>query len=116
MTPRDSTRSMVVAVFLTACSSYAYGQTGEPFWDTTVGDPGVWHPNFSWYIGALEVYDEGNGEMLYAGGSIGDFAGIPGTELIARWDRDSNTWSDVGGGLDNGFVTSMVTFDAGGGL
>jgi hypothetical protein len=106
---------MVLAVILTACCSYAYGKPNDPYWDVTVGDPGVTHPYFSWSIDALQVYDDGNGEMLYAGGNYDDFAGIPGTELIARWNRDSNTWSDVGGGLDNGFVNTMVTFDAGGG-
>jgi hypothetical protein len=115
MTHKHADRIMVLAVFLAACCSVAYGQSGQPYWDVTVGDPGVTHPYFTWSIYALHVYDDGNGEMLYAGGNYEDFAGLPGTELIARWDRDSNIWSDVGGGLDNGFVNTMVTFDAGGG-
>jgi hypothetical protein len=115
MRHRLTTRIGTLAVFLAACCSFAFGQPCEPEWDVTVGDPGVSHPYFSWSIFALQVYDDGNGEMLYAGGSFEDFAGIPDTSLIARWDRDSNTWSGVGGGLDDGFVNALATFDAGSG-
>jgi hypothetical protein len=104
-----------LATFLTACCSFAFGQPCEPEWDTTVGNPGVSHPYLTWSIDVLRVYDDGNGEMLYADGSFGDVAGQPGTSHIARWDRDSNTWSSVGGGLDDGFVQAMASFDAGSG-
>jgi hypothetical protein len=107
---------MALSVFFTLCCSYAHGLPNEPYWDVTVGDPGVTHPYFTWSIDALQVYDDGNGEMLYAGGNFDDFAGLPGTSLIACWDRDSNTWSGVGGGLDDsGFVQAIATFDAGSG-
>ncbi len=107
-----ATRIGTFAACLTACCSFASGQACTPDWDTTVGDPGV--SVSSGYIGDLRVFDDGSGEMLYAGGSFSSAAGQPGTSLIARWDRDSNTWSDVGGGLNNGFVTAIYPFDAGG--
>ena len=105
---------MALAVFLSACCSSAYGQPCEPEWDTRVGNPGVAVEDG--YIGALRVFDDRTGEMLYAGGSFSSVAGEPGTSLIARWDRDSESWSSVSGGLiDYGFVNAIVPFDAGGG-
>ena len=109
-----SSRILELAVFLSACCSSAYGQPCEPEWDTSVGNPGVEVEDG--YIGALQVFDDGTGEMLYAGGSFSSVADEPGTSLIARWDRDRESWSSLGGGLiDYGFVNATVPFDAGGG-
>jgi hypothetical protein len=113
MRRRLTTRIGTLAIFLTACCSFAYGQRCEPEWDTTVGNPGVSVEDG--YIGALRAFGDGTGEMLYAGGSFSSVAGQPGTNLIARWDRIGQSWSSVGGGLNGGFVTSIVPFDAGGG-
>ena len=109
------TRLGTLAAFVIACSSLAGGQPCEPEWSTAVGTPGI----SQGYIGALQVFDDGGGEMLYAGGSFSSIAGRSGTPLIARWDRVGQSWSSVGGGLNrgstNGFITSIVPFDAGGG-
>ena len=110
-----TTRIGALVTILTACCSFASGQECEPEWDTTVGTPGVWHPYLSWSIDALQVYDDGNGEMLYAAGGFDDFAGLPETFNIARWDRGNNIWSSVGGGFYDGWVQAMATFDGGSG-
>jgi hypothetical protein len=115
MRRRLTTRISTLAIFLTACCSYASGERCEPEWDVTVGDPGVSHPYFVWSIDVLQVYDDGNGELLYAAGGFDHFAGLPETFNIARWDRDNNIWSSVGGGFYDGFVQAMATFDAGSG-
>ena len=115
MKRKSTFRIMALTAFLTVCYSYALGQPCEPEWNTTVGTPGVSHPYFTWSIDALQVYNDGNGEMLYAAGGFDDFAGLPGTSNIARWDRDSNTWSGLDGGLGDGFAQAMTTFDAGSG-
>ena len=112
MKQKPTFRIMAITVFLTLCYSFAIGQ---PEWNTTVGNPGVSHPYLTWSIDALQVYDDGNGEMLYAAGGFDNFAGQPGTPNIARWDRDSNIWSGLDGGLGNGFVQAMATFDNGSG-
>ena len=113
MRRRLTTRISTLATFLAVCCSFAFGQPCEPEWDTTVGNPGVSVEDG--YIGALRAFDDGTGEMLYAGGSFTSAAGQPGTSRIARWDRVGQSWSSVGGGLIDGFVTSIVPFDAGGG-
>ncbi len=110
-----TTRISMIAVFLTMCCGFVAGQPCEPEWNTTVGNPGI----SEGYIGPLRPFDDGGGERLYAGGSFPSIAGQPGTPLIARWDRINESWSSVGGGLNrgntNGFVTSLVPFDSGGG-
>ena len=106
-------RIITLVTFLTVCSSAAFSRQCTPAWDTTVGNPGV--SVSSGYIGELRAFDDGSGEMLYAGGSFSSVVGVPSTSLIARWDRISQSWSTVGGGLNGSFVTSIVPFDAGGG-
>ena len=38
---------------------------------------------------------------LYAGGNFNDAGGVAGTQCLARWDFDTNTWNSVGGGVNN---------------
>jgi hypothetical protein len=52
---------------------------------------------FSPYIAALQVFDDGSGEALYAAGRFSAIDGVGGTSLIARFSGTS--WSAVGGGL-----------------
>ncbi len=51
-------------------------------------------------VNALEVFDDGSGPSLYAGGHFG----------IAKWN--GVTWTDVGGGL-SGVVWALTVFDDG---
>src|SRR6185436_2279204 len=62
-------------------------------------------------INALEVFDDGSGTALYAGGDFtaaGDFL----ANHIARWD--GNTWAAVSSGNGmNGIVYALLSFDDG---
>jgi len=60
---------------------------------------------------AFEVFDDGRGEALYAGGSF-RFAGGVAARSIARWD--GSAWSPVGAGLE-GTVNALEVFDDGSG-
>lgn len=72
---------------------------------------------FSPYIGALQVFDDGSGEAVYAGGRFDAINGVAGTSRIARWDGAA--FSSVGGGLVSLGATfgleGMVVFDDGSG-
>ncbi len=57
----------------------------------------------------LSVFDDGNGESLYAGGRFLTASGQPANH-IAKWD--GSNWQEIGGGLDD-FVTALFTFDDG---
>ena len=88
----------------TACAS---GFEWEPFGtvaplDPTAGILGVL---------AFEVFDDGTGPALYAGGSF-RFAGGVAARSIARWD--GTAWSPVGAGLE-GTVAALEVFDDGSG-
>lgn len=61
------------------------------------------------FIFSLQVFDDGTGPALYAGGRINEAGGVPASR-IARWDGQS--WSAVGGGVDRD-VLAMVVFDDG---
>jgi len=60
---------------------------------------------------ALEAYDDGTGERLYAGGLFQQVGGVAAKRL-ASWDGVS--WSEVGGGVSS-TVSSLGTFDDGSG-
>lgn len=60
---------------------------------------------------ALEVFDDGAGPALYAGGVFVGAGGVPAAN-IARWDGES--WSPLGAGV-NGQVNALAVFDDGDG-
>src|SRR5262245_61165731 len=72
----------------------------QPTWDTAVGNPGI----TSGYAGAFGVWNDGNGDQLYVGGSFDGISGVGGTQLLAAWNRTTHVWSSVGGGLSTGFT------------
>ncbi len=77
-----------------------------PLYDTAIGNPGT-----NGLIEDLEVFDDGGGDRLYAGGSFGT-AGGGGASDIASWNGAS--WSPVGSGP--GFnVYDLEVFDDGNG-
>ena len=49
------------------------------------------------------------GEIYLAGSFLSSHVQIPGGGGIVRWDSTTNTWSDVGGGVD-GFVFAMEVY------
>jgi hypothetical protein len=60
-------------------------------------------------VQALAVWDDGNGEALYAGGGF-DVAGGQSAHGVARWDGDA--WSALGTGIEH-HVYSLATWDDG---
>ena len=68
-------------------------------------------PSYFHAVQALQVFDDGNGPALYAGGGF-LLANGQVVNQIARWDGTS--WSGVDGGVDH-YVQSMTVFDDGNG-
>jgi hypothetical protein len=99
--------------FKTIGGNEAYGIA---FWDgqrwTGMGTAPM--EGFSPGIFELEVFDDGNGPAIYAGGRFSTFSGIS-SPLIAKWD--GQTWSKPGSGLiANGSfsdLAAMAVFDDG---
>lgn len=58
-------------------------------------------------VHALEVYDDGSGPRLYAGGEFTEAGGAPASH-IAAWNGAS--WSQVGGGV-TGMVKALAVYD-----
>ena len=91
---------------------------GMASWD---GQPGGWQSHISTITGvspgvfALQVFNDGSGEALYAAGRFTSINGVPGTSLVARWNGTS--WSAVGSGLtstsQNFGLESMTVFNDG---
>jgi len=88
---------------LVALATPVAGAQCEPGWDPAIGDPGI----TSGFVGAFGVWDDGNGEAIFAGGSFENIAGT-GAELFARYDPRTGTWSRPAGGLDPGFTNGFV--------
>ena len=64
------------------------------------------------HVTALTVFDDGNGDALYAGGLFSS-AGPLAVSRIAKWDGSS--WSALGSGIAGWGVFSLASFDDGGG-
>jgi trimeric autotransporter adhesin len=60
---------------------------------------------------ALEVFDDGNGPALYAGGNFSQAGGLPAAN-VARWNGSS--WTPLGSGT-NGPVLALAVYDDGNG-
>jgi len=78
-------------------------------WQTLGG--GVWSSSYQPDVEALEVFDEGGGELLVVGGKFTAAGGAEASHLAA-WDGTS--WRELGRGV-NGRVTGLAVFDAGAG-
>mgnify|MGYP004451186151 CR=1 FL=1 len=72
---------------------------------------GVTSPQF-FGISALEVFDDGTGPALYAGGSFEQAGGHP-FRNVARWT--GSEWQDVGSGNDFDPIEDFVAFNDGSG-
>jgi trimeric autotransporter adhesin len=100
-----------------AFSSSALGQCQN--WDTAIGSPGaqLGEPGYDTVVRTLEIFDDGSGPALYAGGSFTMMGGTPAYN-IARWN--GTQWSPVGGGLtsfqsNHATVYDLQAFDDGSG-
>ncbi|MEQ8844695.1 MAG: GC-type dockerin domain-anchored protein [Phycisphaerales bacterium] len=71
-----------------------------------VGDGSGISGTFSPTVFALEMFDDGTGPALYAGGRFDSIGGAPGTSMLGRFNGTS--WEAVGSGLLPGSVVSQV--------
>lgn len=91
--------------------------SGIAQWDgstwTPLGSGLISSPNYPGVL-ALEVFDDGNGAALYAGGGFTTADGVP-TNLIAKWD--GSNWSPLGNGMNSFLiaVSALSVFDDGNG-
>src|SRR5207253_49220 len=79
------------------------GIGGVPWAGLASWDGATWHSlnttiaGYSPYVGALQAFNDGSGEALYAAGRFTSIDGVAGTGLVARWR--GTAWETVGGGL-----------------
>src|SRR6056297_2178290 len=60
-------------------------------------------------ISAFQVFDDGSGPALYAGGDFATAGGVA-VNNVARWD--GSEWTPLGEGID-GWVEALAVFDDG---
>ncbi len=90
---------------------------GEPASGVARRDGACWQPlgegltsgDLGGPVRALEVFDDGNGTALFAGGGFTEAGGSPAV-YVARWD--GRTWSPLGTGLGLN-VLALAVFDDG---
>lgn len=81
-------------------------------------DAGAWSPvgggltGTNPFVECLQVFDDGTGAALYAGGQFSTAGGQP-AHAIVRWN--GSTWSGLGQGIDGFAVFSMTPFNDGSG-
>lgn len=97
--------AVLAGVFVLTTATATSAQPCEPEWDLTPGVPGV----TGGYVGAFAVWDDGNGPRLYAGGSFSSIGGNVQARFLGRWNRQTNVWQAVGGGLNPGFTNAFVS-------
>lgn len=107
---------VVSLVSLAVCLSGTRAQSAPPicgpFWDPTIGSPGLIYNTTSSRVNALESFDFGNGPRVVAGGLFSTANGIPAMG-VAQWDGFQ--WSPVGTQNLNGTL-SLAKYDNGTGL
>ena len=105
--------ALYVAGDLVTAGGVAVGQVAR--WSGTVWSA-VGGVQSSGHIEAMAVFDDGNGEQLYVGGTFTVMGGTPALR-IAAWD--GTNWAALGGGLATPFlpsaprVTALAVFDNG---
>lgn len=95
----------LIAAASIICPEPGRAQPCEPEYDPTPGVPGI----SSGYVGAFGVWDDGSGPALYVGGSFEGIGGAPAARFLARWDRATDNWFPVGGGINQGFTNAFLT-------
>lgn len=109
MVPANFARCLAsfAVVTLCFCTHGLAASQCTPEWEVNLGNPGM-----NDVVYALTMYGAGMSPSLYAGGVFGTAQGSPAAGL-ARWDGFG--WSEVGGGVNNGPVRTLVVHDDGDG-
>jgi hypothetical protein len=92
-------RSLLVSI---ALARAAFAQCAT--WDSNFSSAGV-----NGNVFAFQVFDDGSGPALFAGGTFW-MAGGTTVNYIAKWD--GHGWSAIGGGL-NSYASSLAVYDDG---
>ncbi len=71
-----------------------------------VGDGGGAFGSFSPVVSVIQMFDDGSGPALYAGGRFDFIGGAGGTQAFGRFD--GTRWEPVGGGLTRATILSSV--------
>lgn len=64
---------------------------------------------FNSHVWDLAAYDDGSGAALYAGGEFVSSGSVT-VNRVAKWDPTTQTWSAVGGGMNN-IVRSLLVIE-----
>ena len=112
---RSAACQLTFVVICLAICQCGVSQECEPFWDTTLGLPGI----SSGYIEPIVEWDDGTGPKLYVGGSAVDIGGSVLNDFLAQYDPVTGQWSRVGTGISQGstnaFLTKLLPWDDGNG-
>jgi len=97
----------VVGILVVAGGGDAFGQSCQPAWDATIGQPGLTGVPY-----ALAVFDDGTGPALYVGGFFERAGGPTGIVVnnIAKWN--GTQWSALAQGVDSA-VYALAVYDDG---
>jgi trimeric autotransporter adhesin len=79
-------------------------------WDRDPGTPGV----SSGYMLGMAVWDDGQGEKLFAGGSFANVSGT-GARYAAAWNPATGLWEQLGSQIPASFVQHIRRFNPGDG-
>lgn len=108
-------RWILVAFVLAGFCQTVAAQQCEPYWDTTLGLPGI----STGYIEPIVQWDDGTGDKLYVGGSAENIGGNGLNDFLAQYDPQTGEWSRLGTGISQGttnaFLTKLLPWDDGGG-
>ena len=93
-----------LTVLLAWAAGAAHAQPCAPYWDPTIGVPGM-----DGLVDALCVFDNATGQPLYAGGFFTSAGGLPANKIAKR---DGQTWSALGDGMLGFYPNSLVRVEA----
>ncbi len=106
---------LYTAAVLALSSPIALAQPCQPTWDTAAGNPGI----AGGYAAPVRLWNDGSGDRVFFGGSFTSAGGSGANRYLSRWNPANGAWSPMGSGINpgqtNAFMTSLVTFNPGGG-
>lgn len=109
--PAPALRTVYTDGFQQQYRTHSTGANGVASWVTDATLWGALDGGLDGPVNALQVFDDGTQEIIYAGGSFRSASGAP-VERVAQWDGAS--WQPLGPGV-NGTVKALAVFDDGDG-
>ena len=109
--PAPSLRTVYTDAFQQKYRNHDVGTNAVATWATGATLWGALGSGLDGAVNALQFFNDGSGEALYAGGSFRSANGVA-IDRIAQWD--GTAWQPLGPGL-NGIVKALAVFDDGSG-